>query len=264
METLIKKLKDIKEMLEKAYQPAKPKISMPTNGVATPSAPGAIKPSATQKVAADPNSKKNALKVAEQLENSEVAKPIAQAMTNGKPKAPSLSIKETIPTAVQKPKKLKLPTIQKSDEEDMEKGIKSAIAGAALAGSTLISPMKANASPMNTPTSQKNSVLDYGNGEKGTLNTRTYGPYEVTTMLNPVANTDGKSVNQSTELTHQVNFVGDKHSPAHARMLATELKGSGIEHSHILGLKAGQDLMSNKGKSYSGPGSKAPPMWGDK
>ena len=113
MEILIKKLKDIKEMLEKAYQPAKPKLSMPTNGVPTPSAPGAIKPSATQKVAADPNSKKNALKVAEQLENSEVAKPIADAMTNGKSKAPSLSIKETLTPPVAKPKKLKLPKLPK-------------------------------------------------------------------------------------------------------------------------------------------------------
>lgn len=112
METLIKKLKDIKEMLEKAYQPAKPKISMPTNGVTTPGAPGAIKPSATQKVAADPNSKKNALKVAEQLENSEVAKPIAEAMVeNNKPKTPSLSIKETLTPTVKKPKKLKLPKL---------------------------------------------------------------------------------------------------------------------------------------------------------
>jgi hypothetical protein len=113
MEILIKKLKDIKEMLEKAYQPAKPKLSMPTSGVSAPTAPGAVKPSATQKVAADPNSKKNALKVAEQLDNSEVAKPIADAMTNGKPKAPSLSIKETLASPPTKPKKPKLPKLPK-------------------------------------------------------------------------------------------------------------------------------------------------------
>jgi hypothetical protein len=110
METLLKKLNNIKEMLEKAIQPPKPKLSMPTSGIAAPTASGPIKPSSTEKVAADPNSKKNAIKVAEQLENSDVVKPIAQAMTNGKSKAPSLSIKETA-SPIKKPKKLKLPSI---------------------------------------------------------------------------------------------------------------------------------------------------------
>jgi hypothetical protein len=54
---------------------------------------------------------------------------------------------------------------------------------------------------------------------------------------------------------------GKAHSPEHAQALAAELKGSGIEASHILGLGKGKEAISTKGKEYSGSSKNTPSMW---
>lgn len=118
METLLKNLNNIKDLLEDLVkvQPPKPKISM-QGAVDATSAPSAIKPMATQKVAADPNSKKKAKNVARQLDaaTAVTAKPIAEAMSEGgNQKAPmTASIKETLNTTpkAKLPKPPKLPKI---------------------------------------------------------------------------------------------------------------------------------------------------------
>jgi hypothetical protein len=234
MDKTIQKLLELREILEKATALLSPKM---------PKIPGPPKVdalSAPKQPDLTPTSKKDPTKVAQQMEDPD-------AKTNALKMA--------------KQKLILAKNGQWSlDEEPMDKGIKTAIAGAVLAGSSLL-PMKAAAAPIKaavTPTAQTYDVLDHGNGEKSTLNTRSYGPYKVTTMLQP-SSSPGKS---STELTHQVQFVGEAHSPEHAKALAAELKGSGIDHKQIMGLKGGEDLMSSKGASHTGPASKpTKPLW---
>jgi len=229
MDKVEKKLLELKEALEKA-------IVLPS--IKAPKTPSAPEISATpQPKAPDltPGSKKDPIKVAQQIKDPDLKISAIKLAKNGQ---------------------------WSLDEEPMDKGIKTAVAGAVLAGSSLL-PMKAAAAPIKaavTPTAQTHDVLDHGNGEKSTLNTRSYGPYKVTTMLQPTSS-PGKS---STELTHQVQFTGPVHSPEHAKALAAELKGSGIDHKQIMGLQAGDDLMSNKGKNYTGPASKGTPSLWDK
>lgn len=236
MDKAILKLTELKEALEKAVVLPSPKA---------PKMPSAPKLDGAPKIPKQPDltpvSQKDPTKQAQQVQDPATK---AQALDMAK-------------------EKLKLSKNgQWSLEQDpVEKGIKSTLTGAALIGSALFAPMKAAASPI-TPTNQVHDVLDHGNGEKSTLNTRSYGPYEVTTMLQPSSGVKGGEARASAELTHSVKFTGKAHNQEHAKALAAELKGSGIDHKQIMGLQAGDDLVSNKGKTATGPASKGTPsLW---
>jgi hypothetical protein len=135
------------------------------------------------------------------------------------------------------------------EEDPVEKGVKSTLAGVALAGATLLNPGKAVAqshTQMQAPDKTAYASIEHTPTDESTLNTRTFGPYKVTTMLEPRSNIAGQQEHKSSALTHHVELVGKDHSLEHAKILTAELKGSGIEPSHVLGLKPGDSYVSNK------------------
>ena len=129
--------------------------------------------------------------------------------------------------------------------ELVEKGLKSTIAGAVLAGSALL-PSKAIAAPIKAPipVSQVSEVRPDSNtgnmmstgskpspkGGEATIRTSEYGPYKITSSYQPHVE-DG---NTSQKMTHQVSWNGTP-SPKH---LAAVSKEYGIDVNNLQSLKA--------------------------
>jgi len=222
MQELIKKLTVIRDLLKALNSPTPTPSSM---GIQLPPMPKIMPP--TMKIK-KPATGKVGNSAIPQPKSFKDPKKVAQQITNA----------ETMKTMI--------PTLKsEEDEESIEKGLKGAIAGVAMAGAALMGG-NASAKPMMAkPAITAPDTVSHDSGGKGgvALSTRTYGPYTVNTMVNPSA-TPG--VNGS-QLTHNITFDHSKpHSAEHAAAIEKELKGSGMNAKGILGLKQGDELVSNK------------------
>jgi len=247
MDKAISKLLELREALEKATKIPSVKVpELPSpKAPKMPSAPklDTAAPTMPKQPDLTPGSKKDPSKQAQQIKDPETKD---QAMSEAKAKL-----------------KLAKNGQWSLDEELVEKGIKSTLAGAAIAGSALFAPMKAGAAPAvpSTPDTTKYQHLDQSATDKSTLNERTYGPYKVTTKLVPRSSMSGNQERKSSSLTHSIELVGKDHSPAHAKAIVNELKGSGVKSEHITGLKTGDSYLANKELQGTAPSAKGVNLW---
>ena len=206
--------------------PKLPKISLP----GTPTQGGGGKP--TNLPGPSPTSNKDPKKIAQQIKNAE-------------------KLKQTMPML--------------KSEEEIEKGLKSAIASGLVGASMLMggggkaeaapAPVKApiaqvQQAPAKAPTRAPEMQADTSTGnqlsgksEKGgssTFNTKTYGPYQIKTMYEPRVGDGHKSYN----LTHAVSWNGTP-SPEHMAAVAKEYN---IEPKNLQGLNANPGHEDGGGK----------------
>jgi len=251
------KLLELKEALEKAIKmpstaPVLPSLKPPK----IPTAPKIDTATTPKQPSLAPSSKKDPIKVAQQLQDPHLKASALKIAKNGQWSLENLEKAGTesqylLLKATFNQLKIRveneLPAISSPHfkPELVEKGLKSTIAGAVLAGSALL-PSKAIAAPIKAPipVSQVSEVRPDSNtgnmmstgskpspkGGEATIRTSEYGPYKITSSYQPHVE-DG---NTSQKMTHQVSWNGTP-SPKH---LAAVSKEYGIDVNNLQSLKA--------------------------